>query len=467
MSGTSKCRCSDPIASRYGPEQVCWRCFATSMGDTEGQILEPMPEEAYALFGVGRPGDPTDYGRPFRGPDVDQNGAGPEQSELAIVPLEEFIEVDEPGAAALVGDPDNVLIPEGGDVMFYGDGGAGKTTLSIDLACHLAAGQDWLEIPVSRPVRVLIIENEGPRPLLRKKLRRKAQAWKGASLEGRISVFERPWGQFTFATDQWRAELAQIVKAHEIDVLIAGPLTRIGMDSAGTLQEVAAFLRLIQDVRAQSRPLTVGLIHHEGKNGTVSGAWEGSGDTLLHVEARGNGYTSVHVQKARWSSAHHNTTIELAWTDGEGFRLKEPRSLLDEIAALLSDGKWRIAKEIAAPEEKGGIGANIDSVKTLLDEHPELFESRTGDDAQALGRSPKAIVWKRTQAPESVESVTDFLGSEPGTDSRTPPLRESVVPSHSRPKTQGRTQTPKSVDADGRQMAADECIAIAEEETQR
>ena len=125
------------------------------------------------------------------------------------------------------------MIPEGGDVMFYGDGGAGKTTLSIDLACHLAAGEDWLEIPVSRPVRVLIVENEGPRALLRKKLRRKAKAWKGAPLEGRISVFERPWGQFTFATEQWRAELAQIVKVREIDVLIAGPLTRIGMDAAG------------------------------------------------------------------------------------------------------------------------------------------------------------------------------------------------------------------------------------------
>ena len=90
------CRCSDPVASRYGAEQACWRCFATSMGDTNGQIAEPMPEEAYALFGAGRPGDPTDYGRPFRGADFDQDGAGPQSSELAIVPLEQFIEVDEP-----------------------------------------------------------------------------------------------------------------------------------------------------------------------------------------------------------------------------------------------------------------------------------------------------------------------------------------------------------------------------------
>ena len=63
-------------------------------------------------------------------------------------------------------------------------------------------------------------------------------------------MFEAPWGKFTFATDQWRAELAGIVRDGEIDVLIAGPLTRIGMDAAGTLQEVAAFLALVADVRA-------------------------------------------------------------------------------------------------------------------------------------------------------------------------------------------------------------------------
>ena len=44
------------------------------------------------------------------------------------------------------------LIPEGGDVMVYGDGGAGKTTLCLDLACHLAAGDDWLGIPVAAAV---------------------------------------------------------------------------------------------------------------------------------------------------------------------------------------------------------------------------------------------------------------------------------------------------------------------------
>ena len=43
------------------------------------------------------------------------------------------------------------MLPEDGDVMIYGDGGASKTTLTIDLGCHLAAGDDWLGIPVPKP----------------------------------------------------------------------------------------------------------------------------------------------------------------------------------------------------------------------------------------------------------------------------------------------------------------------------
>jgi hypothetical protein len=324
---------------------------------------------------------------------------------LVINSLREFTETDEAAAGVLLGTDEANLIPEGGDVMIYGDGGAGKTTLAIDLAYHLAAGRPWLGIPVPQARNVLLIENEGPRPLLRRKLDRKRKLW-GADLGDRIHVYEQPWRQFTLATELWRQELAQQITACEIDMLIAGPLARIGMDEAGTLQQVREFTELVEGLRALcARPLTVVLIHHENKAGAVSGAWEGSGDTLLHVKAAGNGHTVVYVQKARWSSEHSQTTMKLAWTEGEGFRPEGERDYLAELEQLLSDGKWRTAKEIAA--SKGGIGANVDIVKELLDNHPERFESRTGEAAKALKRSPSAHLFGLTRASESPESPPD------------------------------------------------------------
>ena len=241
-----------------------------------------------------------------------------------------FAAVEEDGAKAILGATDEALIPEGGDVLTYGDGGAGKTTLMLDLACHLAAGDDWLGVHVAAPVRVLWVENEGPRPLFRAKLRRKLAGWRGSAIDDRLRVIDMPWADLNFADVDRREALVELICENAIDVVIAGPVTRLGMNEAGTLQEVRDFLQLVAQVRLYTgRPITFVLIHHENKGGKVSGAWEGSGDTLLHVSGQGHGRTRLHVQKARWSTPHHATTTQLAWTDGEGFEVEDKPHLAD------------------------------------------------------------------------------------------------------------------------------------------
>lgn len=345
-------------------------------------------------------------------------------AEAGLVSLEEFVAVDEPGAAPLLGDDESALIPEGGDVMVYGDGGAGKTTLLVDLAFHLGTGTDWLGIPVARPVRVLIVENEGPRPLQRAKLRRKLKSWRGPALDGRVVVFESPWASFTFADDIWRAELARVVGEHEIDVLIAGPLTRLGMNTAGTLQETAAFMGLVENVRQRSgRRFTSIIAHHENRAGTVSGAWEGASDTLLHVQQAGNGHTVVVIQKARWASSYHGKTLKLAWTDGEGFELEGDRDYVTDIRDLLLEHPWRTVKEIAAAVIDGGIGAGEGQVRKALDDHPDVFEMRTGAAAKAVGRAGNAKVYGLLSVLRAVGAESALKWGGGGMSASAPPLK--------------------------------------------
>jgi hypothetical protein len=350
--------------------------------------------------------------------------AKPQSEKPTIVTLEDFIGVEEPGAAALLGSDDDALIPEGGDIMLYGDGGAGKTTLAVDLSFHLGAGADWHGIAVPRPVRVLLIENEGPRPMFRRKLKNKSTAWTGGELGGRVQVFETPWGEFSLDAERWREQLALSVDAHEIDVVVAGPLTRIGMNAAGTLQEVIAFMRLVADVRRRcDRPLTVVLIHHENKGGKVSGAWEGSGDTLVHVQSGGNGHTIVFFQKARWAPEHHRKTLKLAWAAGEGFEVEAlERDYKAVVVELRGDRRWLTIAEIAAPttDDPPGIGAGEKTVKAIVEGDPDLFESRTGDAARALGRSPNAVLWSLRSASNGVDRDTLFSTAPSGDEGMSP-----------------------------------------------
>jgi AAA domain len=253
---------------------------------------------------------------------------------LTVTPLDEFAAVDEASAAPLLGTEADTVLAAGGMLEFYGDGGAGKTTLELDLIFHLAAGLEWLGLPVPGPLRVLVIENEGPRGKFRSNLRAKLAAWDGPSQDGRIHVLEDPWALFSFANEGHRQALKAAIMTHEIDVLAAAPVQRLGMEGGGTPDEVGAFMVSVELVRAQlGRPVALVLAHHENKAGDVAGAWEGVPDTLAHVQARGNGRTGLVWRKARWASSLHGTAWQLLWRPGEGFELEEAPEVTDEDVA--------------------------------------------------------------------------------------------------------------------------------------
>jgi AAA domain len=262
---------------------------------------------------------------------IPEPGTGERLEGLRVATLEEFVEKEEPGAEAVLGTKEAALIPEGSNVMVYGAGGAGKTTLCIDLGFHLAGGDDWLTVKVSKAVSVLVVENEGPRPMFRVKLRRKRDGWVGSEIEDRLRVLEDPWGRLNLDEESWREWLAWEILTWGIDVCIIGPVTSSGMEAAGTLQEVRDFVRLVDDVRRRSgRRVAFVLVHHENRAGQVSGQWEPAVETLLHVTGEGHGKLRLHFQKARGSSEHHGTTKHLRWADGDGFELEESPVLGDE-----------------------------------------------------------------------------------------------------------------------------------------
>ncbi len=89
----------------------------------------------------------------------------------------EFAAREFPIAEPLLGEPGKVLLAVGSLLMAYGADGSAKSTWTIDGLVHLAAGVDWLGHPVPRPVRICIIENEGPPSLFQQKLRDKIAGW--------------------------------------------------------------------------------------------------------------------------------------------------------------------------------------------------------------------------------------------------------------------------------------------------
>jgi hypothetical protein len=350
---------------------------------------------------------------------------------LKVVSLDEFASITEDIADPLIGERGDALLPSNGLLFMYGDGGAGKTTLSVDALAHLAAGASWLETKVERAIKCLLIENEGPRGPFREMLAGKIAKWKGDPFTPNVRVLEEPWSKFTLAAPHFRTAIANEISEHEIDLVIVGPLASLGAKGAGTPDDVSEFNTMIVDLHSLTpRQFALWIVHHENKAGDVSGAWERLPDTLVHVSAQGNGRTRVHWRKVRWSSRMHNTSVVLLWDDG-GFTLEEARQrdLADELLdAFHKDDRWRTATEAG-----GLIAANKDRVREVLTQL--VIEGTMSYQIGPEGRTSNAKCWRLSTGSGGLshpEPVGLFEGHAGRTGSLARATNEPVEPSRTR-----------------------------------
>jgi AAA domain/Primase C terminal 1 (PriCT-1)/Bifunctional DNA primase/polymerase, N-terminal len=320
-----------------------------------------------------------------------------EQEPFAL-PLEEF--VARPGTAppVLVGSDEDILVPAGGLVILGGKGGKGKTTLTVDATFHFASGVPWLGFEVARPVRVLVIENEGPRELFRRKIEQKARTWPH-EITGTVDVFTADWGAYDLRVEDLRKRLRDYVQEHDIDLVVGDPLDSLGMDGVGSPEETRAFVALANQA-GLGRNVAFWLPHHlrkekaEDELDELSGAWGGRPDTVLTLSLLAGDRARLAVPKMRWGNRGRRPTLILSFDpETEGFAIVakegDERDLEQEITELLADGRRRTVTEIRKPKDEGGIGASEAAVKKAL-KASAGFVSRSGSE---VGRSAQAVVW--------------------------------------------------------------------------
>lgn len=235
-----------------------------------------------------------------------------------LVPLASFVESREEQAQALLGDDEDTFLARGGLGITGGVGGSTKTTLMIDAAAHLAAGIPWLGIPVPRPLRVALIENEGSRAKFRDKLRQKVDSWEGPAFAGNVLVLDEPWTAFSFADADHRQALRDQCVDAGVELVVANPLGNLGVDGVGSPEETEAFMRHLRDC-GLDRDLAFWLIHHFNRGGhrdilhRLSGAWDRHADTIIGVEREGTRRTKLTWAKTRWATPPEDKATILEW----------------------------------------------------------------------------------------------------------------------------------------------------------
>ena len=264
--------------------------------------------------------------------------------DVAFVTLDDFLQHPYPHAEPLLGEPGQIFLAVGSLLLVYGADGSGKSTWTVDGIAHLAAGRDWLGIPVPRPVRVLVIENEGPPSLFQAKLADKAASWDGPDWSGNVHVYRGPWGEFSFANPDHRAALDDYCTANAIDVVTANPTLGLGVAASGRPDETQRFVDWLVECGLKSTR-AFWLLHHENKGGQISGDWGRHPDTKVQLQADGKQpRTKLHWEKTRWASLPTETQPKsclLEWvTETKGYSVLELETTGasdDELAARVRD----------------------------------------------------------------------------------------------------------------------------------
>lgn len=320
----------------------------------------------------------------------------------------DFIKLDLPKSSALIGHTrgGTNLLPSHGWMMLWGPAGSAKTSLLIDLAFHATTGRNWLGYPVNRPLKMILVVNEGVPGGLQDKLAEKLELWDGDTtpILERLAVYVSPWGEFTFGNSDMVDALTDYATAFQADYVMLDPLHTIGAGGSGTPEETEKFKHLLRQFGVWN---SIGVItaHHANKSRDVSGDWERHPDTVISVEKDGKRpATKYTLRKARPADpAELHVPRILEWLpETAGYKAVEidqrPKvtddEILERIRHALHDtpGLNMTALRKAVPGDDNRIG---ELVKT---------EIETGRIANA---SPKANAFSLTLCDTTNTDDTD------------------------------------------------------------
>lgn len=358
--------------------------------------------------------------------------AAPDAADLAEGPLlmdvADFARVQVESPPPLWGTHAEALLVEGGFAIFAGRPGTGKTTFVIDLACHLAAGMPYPPRdtangkapdpwPVPRPLRIALIENEGPLELFRDKVKTKLETFGFdtiAAAGGYLGVQVWRWGSFSFADDDAFAKAQLELDTAGIDLLIGDPLNMLGVEGVGSPSDTRDFIRRLRMLGMGVRRSFLMIHHfrervehHEDEMRKLSGAWSGHLDSLISLAQGGSeDEARLAFPKLRWARGPLPAPRILGRVYNvagfEALGLEDDVAMLEPVLAAklrelreAGDGYgdergrgWFTSRNLAEKARKGKK-----PVDECLKAAPHLFTMRTGQAAVALGAKKTAKLW--------------------------------------------------------------------------
>jgi len=256
------------------------------------------------------------------------------------------------------------LIPRRGVTLLTGEGGIGKSFVTLELAYSVASGSDFLGnfSTVQGPVLMLDLENDESTIALRA---RKITAGRqnGATASTSIPVFVARKGELPEARinlEKDRPALCRAIEAYCPVLLVIDPLVAVHGHDENNNVEMRVVISTLQDI-ARQHNLAVVVVHHPRKRGLINDGGQmirGASDLRNAVDSH------LFLRKA---------SADRVLVEHDKSRHAQP---LPKFTIELSDSEDGTATYIryagAATESLEKEAAAREAIRSILEEHAQL-----------------------------------------------------------------------------------------------
>jgi len=306
------------------------------------------------------------------------------------------------------------LVVEGARTIVLGHTGAGKSTLVSRIGAAIVSGSAFLDWTGVGGIRILLIDLEQSEADAKRMLREA-----GLERSEAIGIALVPDGLELDSDDAQLAMVERAIVDGGYGVVVFDPYYKAHRaEDSNAERQIDDLMRRLDGPRAEHgfalvlgahpRKPPVGVqpaltIHDlAGSGAAVRGA-----EIIVAIERVSDGYSRLRFLKDRSGRLPVGEAWGLLFDRETDYR-RDPndgkvRDIRAELLEVLADGGWRTVTELRRKKELGGIGADPETIRPVLDTLTVegLLEHRIGPP----GRQPSAKCWRVSSARHDTDDT--------------------------------------------------------------
>jgi putative DNA primase/helicase len=306
------------------------------------------------------------------------------EQEFSTITATEILEMEIPEEDAIIED----LVNKGSSLMILGRGGVGKSTIGLDMLCHIAAGRRMYRTwDVPEPRTVLLVQSENAHRTTQQRLQSFYENHnEPVFLEGRDRI------KFACRNDDIRAsgdllkdkfykEIRKLIQESGAEVVLLDPLVSFHSVNENDNVLMRSVLDQLTKLSSETGAAFI-IIHHFGKSKELEGSEKSRGASSITDWARG----CLNLEKVKHE---HRNLVKVSHVKANDFECSPPFLLEIEGAGVTYTEPDVVCPPLTVQEILREMGGEVEQQTTLVNELRSRLDISTRTAIEGISRAER------------------------------------------------------------------------------